>query len=170
MATVSEVQNQSNPELGGSSSGAATGHQLSPEDHDHDHGERGRELHGAVVVEGHGHGHAGGVRVWFTGLFAPHSHDAADSVDSALEASADGIRAVKICLVALLVTAVAQAVVVVLTGSVALLADTIHNFADALTAVPLWIAFVLGRRRRNPPLHLRLRPGRGPGRRLHRRR
>jgi len=43
-------------------------------------------------------------------------------------------------------TAVAQAVVVALTGSVALLADTIHNFSDALTAVPLWIAFVLGRR------------------------
>jgi cation diffusion facilitator family transporter len=146
VATVSEVQNQSNPELGGSSSGAATGHQLSPEDHDHDHGERGRELHGAVVVEGHGHGHAGGVRVWFTGLFAPHSHDSADSVDSALEASADGIRAVKISLAALLVTSVAQAVIVVLTGSVALLADTIHNFSDALTAVPLWIAFVLGRR------------------------
>ncbi len=79
-------------------------------------------------------------------LFTPHSHDSADSVDSALEASADGIRAVKISLVALLVTAVAQAVVVVLTGSVALLADTIHNFSDALTAVPLWIAFVLGRR------------------------
>jgi cation diffusion facilitator family transporter len=63
-----------------------------------------------------------------------------------LEASADGVRAVKISLVALLVTGVAQAVVVVLTGSVALLADTIHNFSDALTAVPLWIAFVVGRR------------------------
>jgi cation diffusion facilitator family transporter len=80
-------------------------------------------------------------------VFRPHSHDAADSVDSALEASAEGIRAVKISLLALLVTAVAQLVVVVLTSSVALLADTIHNFSDALTAVPLWIAFVLGRRR-----------------------
>ncbi|HEY2206892.1 MAG TPA: cation diffusion facilitator family transporter [Pseudonocardia sp.] len=79
-------------------------------------------------------------------VFAPHSHDAADSVDPALEASADGIRAVKISLVVLGVTAIAQAAVVVLTGSVALLADTIHNVADALTAVPLWIAFVLGRR------------------------
>ena len=47
---------------------------------------------------------------------------------------------------ALGVTAFAQAVVVVLTGSVALLADTIHNFSDALTAIPLWVAFVLGRR------------------------
>jgi cation diffusion facilitator family transporter len=79
-------------------------------------------------------------------LIRPHSHDAAESMDSALEASAEGVRAVKISLVALLVTSVAQAVVVVVTGSVALLADTIHNFSDALTAVPLWIAFVLGRR------------------------
>jgi cation diffusion facilitator family transporter len=67
-------------------------------------------------------------------------------VDSALEASAEGIRVVKISLVALLSTSIAQAIVVVVTGSVALLADTIHNFSDALTAVPLWIAFVLGRR------------------------
>nr|WP_226363862.1 cation diffusion facilitator family transporter [Pseudonocardia abyssalis] len=79
-------------------------------------------------------------------MFRPHSHDAADSVDAELEASADGIRALKISLVVLLVTALAQAVVVALSGSVALLADTIHNFSDALTAVPLWIAFVLGRR------------------------
>ena len=76
----------------------------------------------------------------------PHSHDAADSVDDALESSSIGIRAVKISLVALGVTALAQAVIVVLSGSVALAADTIHNFSDALTAVPLWIAFVLGRR------------------------
>ena len=46
-------------------------------------------------------------------------------------------------------TAVAQAIVVILTGSVALLADTIHNFTDALTAVPLLIAFRLGRRPAN---------------------
>jgi cation diffusion facilitator family transporter len=79
-------------------------------------------------------------------VFAPHSHDSADSVDSALEASAQGIRAVKISLVALGITALLQVLVVVISGSVALLADTIHNFSDALTAVPLWIAFVLSRR------------------------
>jgi cation diffusion facilitator family transporter len=56
------------------------------------------------------------------------------------------VRAVKISLVALLVTACLQLVVVAASGSVALLADTVHNFSDALTAVPLWIAFVLGRR------------------------
>ncbi len=76
----------------------------------------------------------------------PHSHDAADSVDGALESSAIGIRAVKISLAALGVTALVQAVIVVLSGSVALAADTIHNFSDALTAVPLWIAFALGTR------------------------
>jgi cation diffusion facilitator family transporter len=106
--------------------------------------------HGHGHGRGHGHGHehgrSGGVRGFLGSLFMPHSHDAADSVDSALEASADGIRAVKISLVALLATGIVQAVVVVVTGSVALLADTIHNFSDALTAVPLWIAFVLSRR------------------------
>ena len=97
----------------------------------------------------HDHEHPGGLRSVLANIFKPHSHDAADSVDSALEASADGIRAVKISLIALGLTAIAQAVLVVLTGSVALLADTIHNFSDALTAVPLWIAFVLGRRAAN---------------------
>lgn len=76
----------------------------------------------------------------------PHSHDASDSIDTALEASTEGIRAVKISLVILLVTTVLQLAVVAISGSVALLADTIHNFSDALTAVPLWIAFMLGRR------------------------
>jgi len=95
---------------------------------------------------GHGHAHPGGLRGFLQSMFTPHSHDAADSVDTALEASAAGIRAVKISLVALGVTAVLQLVVVLYTGSVALLADTIHNFSDALTALPLWIAFILGRR------------------------
>jgi cation diffusion facilitator family transporter len=105
--------------------------------------------HGHAHGHGHGHGHhgSGGPRAFLRSIVRPHSHDAADSVDPALEASTDGIRALKIGLAALLVTALAQAAVVVLTGSVALLADTIHNFSDALTAVPLWIAFVLGRRR-----------------------
>jgi len=79
-------------------------------------------------------------------VFAPHSHDASDSIDGALESSAAGIRAVKISLLALGATSVAQLVIVLISGSVALLADTIHNFSDALTAIPLWIAFALGRR------------------------
>lgn len=77
-------------------------------------------------------------------IFAPHSHDAADSVDDTLESTAAGIRTVKINLLVLGLTALIQIVIVVMSGSVALAADTIHNFADALTAVPLWIAFALG--------------------------
>lgn len=77
-------------------------------------------------------------------IFAPHSHDAADSVDDTLESTAAGIRTVKISLLVLGLTALIQIVIVVMSGSVALAADIIHNFADALTAVPLWIAFALG--------------------------
>ncbi len=76
----------------------------------------------------------------------PHSHDSADKVDEALEASRDGIRALWVSLLVLIVTAAVQAVVVVLSGSVALLGDTIHNVADALTALPLGLAFLVGRR------------------------
>ncbi|MBE1462076.1 cation diffusion facilitator family transporter [Kibdelosporangium phytohabitans] len=67
-------------------------------------------------------------------------------MDSALEASRRGMRALWISFAALMVTAIAQAVLVTVTGSVALLGDTLHNFADALTAVPLAVAFLLGRR------------------------
>ncbi len=63
-----------------------------------------------------------------------------------MEASAQGMRALWISLAVLVVTAALQAVVVALSGSVALLGDTLHNAADALTAVPLAVAFVAGRR------------------------
>ncbi|HEX2772345.1 MAG TPA: cation diffusion facilitator family transporter [Micromonosporaceae bacterium] len=76
----------------------------------------------------------------------PHSHDTTDQIDSALEASREGMRAVWISLAALGLTAALQALIVVWSGSVALLGDTLHNVADALTAVPIGIAFVLGRR------------------------
>ena len=76
----------------------------------------------------------------------PHSHHSADKVDPALESSRAGLRALWISLAVLGATAAAQAFVVVLSGSVALLGDTLHNVADALTAVPLGVAFWLGRR------------------------
>ena len=79
-------------------------------------------------------------------LVRPHSHEASDKVDAALEASAEGIRALWISLAILGATAVIEGVVTGFSGSVALLGDTLHNFADALTAVPLGVAFVLGRR------------------------
>ncbi|TFV60271.1 cation transporter [Mycobacterium sp. PS03-16] len=94
----------------------------------------------------HAHPHRRGFRGAVAEVFAPHSHDTADSVDGALESSAAGIRAVKISLLVLGATAVAQAAIVAASGSVALAADTIHNFSDALTAVPLWIAFAVGGR------------------------
>jgi cation diffusion facilitator family transporter len=78
-----------------------------------------------------------------------HRHEHFGAVDSALLATAQGVRATWVSLTLLAATAVAQAIVVILTGSVALLADTIHNFTDALTAVPLLIAFRLGRRPAN---------------------
>ncbi|MBX9245836.1 cation transporter [Actinotalea ferrariae] len=105
------------------------------EHHDHDHG-----------PDHHGHDHHGGLRGVLRGLFSPHSHDPADSIDGALESSAAGIRAVKVSLVGLGLTALVQLAIVAVTGSVALLADTVHNASDALTALPLWLAFALGRR------------------------
>jgi len=90
--------------------------------------------------------HRHGVRGLIHWLFSAHSHDPADSIDNALESSAQGIRAVKISLIGLGATAILQLVIVAISGSVALLADTVHNFSDALTAIPLWIAFALSRR------------------------
>ncbi|MFD9945408.1 cation diffusion facilitator family transporter [Nonomuraea sp. NPDC059023] len=79
-------------------------------------------------------------------LLKPHSHDTAGRTDAALESSSRGMRVLAISFAVLMVTALIQAVIVALSGSVALLGDTLHNFADALTAVPLAIAFSLGRR------------------------
>jgi cation diffusion facilitator family transporter len=79
-------------------------------------------------------------------VLRPHSHDASDKVDAAMEASAAGMRAVWVSLAVLGGTALLQAAVVAFSGSVALLGDTLHNAADALTAVPLGIAFLVGRR------------------------
>jgi cation diffusion facilitator family transporter len=95
-------------------------------------------------VHADGQRHPHGLRGAIREIVTPHSHDAADSVDDALEASAAGIHAVKTSLLVLGLTAIAEIVVVVISGSVALAADAIHNFSDALTAVPLWIAFALG--------------------------
>ena len=133
----------------------STTHAHPHDEHEHEHDEHsdGGHAHDDHVHDGHdhdhgpsGHSHPTGIKGFFYGLFVPHSHDAADSIDNPLEASKEGVRALKISLVILLVTTVLQLAVVVISGSVALLADTIHNFSDALTAVPLWIAFILGRR------------------------
>ena len=90
----------------------------------------------------HGHDPTGALR----GLIRPHSHDAAVSVDEALSSSDAGMRALAISLAGLGATALVQLAILLVSGSVSLLADTIHNAADALTAVPLAVAFWLGRR------------------------
>lgn len=94
----------------------------------------------------HAHDHPHSRIARLVGAIVGHSHDPGDSLDEALTSDARGIRALKISLIVLGVTALLQLGVVFISGSVALLADTIHNFSDALTAVPLWIAFVLGSR------------------------
>ncbi|QJT00298.1 cation transporter [Streptomyces asoensis] len=126
------------------------------ERHDHEHGHRHDRGHHHDHAHEHPHHHSSpaspspssspGLRHRVAHLLTPHSHESADKLDPALESSARGMRALWVSLAVLGVTAVAQAVVVALSGSVALLGDTVHNTADALTAVPLGIAFVLGRR------------------------
>lgn len=87
--------------------------------HEHHHGhERSYDHH-------HEHGHSHGL------------------VDESIKRSREGVRAVALALAILAVTAAVQAVVFALTGSLALLADLIHNGGDALTAIPLGIAFAL---------------------------
>ena len=81
--------------------------------------------HAGAAVHGHGHGHAHGL------------------IDPSIRRSREGLRAVGLALLVLGVTAIAQTVVFALAGSVALLADLIHNFGDAATAIPLGIAFAL---------------------------
>lgn len=125
-------------------------------DHPDGHGqhEHGQHEHDHHEHDHHEHDHhSGGLLARARHLLVPHSHDVADSIDGALAASNHGIRAVRTSLVVLGLTALIQVVIVAVSGSVALLADTVHNFSDALTAVPLWIAFALSRRaatRRHP--------------------
>src|SRR5215208_930561 len=108
-------------------------------DHDHHHGHHGHD-------HPHDHSQRGGLGGLLTSLLKAHSHDPADSLDDALAGSAEGIKTVKVSLLGLGITALFQLCVVLASGSAALLADTIHNFADASTALPLWLAFSLGRK------------------------
>jgi len=87
--------------------------------------------------DGHGHDHG------------PHGHTHG-VIDASIPTTERGIWAIKWSFVILAVTALLQIGVVALSGSVALLADTIHNIGDATTAIPLWIAFLLARRKPTP--------------------
>ena len=99
--------------------------------HQHD---RHHARHDAPQGHAHGrhdHGHG-------------HTHGA---VDPSILSSGRGIWAVKWSFIGLGITAVLQIIIVILSNSVALLADTIHNVGDATTAIPLWIAFALALRK-----------------------
>ena len=95
------------------------GHQHSQDEHSHGNGNH--QWHEA------GHGHTHGV------------------VDPSIATTDRGVWALKWSFAGLFATALVQVAVVAISGSVALLADTIHNFADAATAIPLWIAFAFAR-------------------------
>src|SRR5215203_3832095 len=95
----------------------------------------------------HGHSHTGHSH-------GGHSHEGAEGhghthgvIDPSITTTERGIWAIKWSFIILGLTAALQLVVVFVSGSVALLADTIHNIGDATTAIPLWVAFVLARRK-----------------------
>lgn len=102
-------------------------HAEDPHEHTHPHGETHPHDHH------HEHGHSHGGR-------HGHTHGL---VDPSIKRSREGVRAVLLALLVLGLTAVAQLVAYIASGSVALLADLIHNFGDAATAIPLGIAFAL---------------------------
>lgn len=95
---------------------------------------------------GHGHGHRTGLWATVKHVVVPHSHDANEAIQSAEESSGQGIRAAWIGLAGMMATAVLQMAIVAISGSIALLADTVHNLGHAVTTIPLVIAFRLGRK------------------------
>jgi cation diffusion facilitator family transporter len=95
----------------------------------------GDAAHSHNAQGGHGHSHGGA---------HGHTHGV---MDATIATTDRGIWAIKWSFVILAITAILQLIVVFASSSVALLADTIHNFADATTAIPLWIAFALARRK-----------------------
>ena len=106
----------------------------------HDHGDHGH---------GHNHGHSG------------HSHDSGHGhthgvVDPSITTTNEGLWALKWSFVLLMATALLQLAVVFMSGSVGLLADTIHNFGDAATAIPLGIAFPVCPQATQQAIYLRL--------------
>ncbi|MFN8418853.1 MAG: cation diffusion facilitator family transporter [Anaerolineae bacterium] len=114
-------------------------------DHDHDHGEHHHHH------EGHDHGGSS----WWVGIASAlhlpgysHTHEQPAATD-AVYANELGIRTVRLAFFLLAITTLLQIAIFIGSGSVALLADTVHNLGDALNSLPLWIAFLLMRRAPN---------------------
>ena len=107
---------------------------------------------GSRISEGHGHGHGhghgrgGGLWARVRHVVVPHAHDAVETINTAESSARQGIRTAWIGLAGMMITALAQVVIVAISGSIALLADTLHNLGHAVTTIPLIIAFRLGRR------------------------
>lgn len=111
---------------------------------DHQHGPGHEHDHAHENEDDHVHGRSlwGRVRHAVT----PHSHDHTEAIQTAQESSRVGIRAAWISLAGMGATAALQVVIVALSGSIALLADTVHNLGHLATTIPLIIAFRIGRR------------------------
>lgn len=122
--------------------------------HDHDdHGASAHQEHGRGhddhEDQGHDHVHRDGIIGWLQSLLHLGGHSHAEQsliADDEFIAGDEGIRTVWIALGLLLLTTVLQVVIYLFSGSVALLADTVHNLGDGLNSVPLLIAFYLARR------------------------
>ncbi|MFP7365589.1 cation diffusion facilitator family transporter [Corynebacterium callunae] len=116
----------------------------------HHHGGHGHDHHHHDNHEDHhDHEHGGGLAAKILHSFTPHSHDHLEQTDLDTtfdEASRIGIRAAWISLIGMGITAIVQLIIVYLSGSVALLADTIHTLGHLATTIPLIIAFHISRR------------------------
>src|SRR3954467_15853642 len=115
------------------------------------------------------------IRGWFgfepmTQSLAGHGHDHSDGdhghthgvIDPMIATTTRGIWAIKWSFIVLAITSALQLVIVFFSGSVALLADTIYNVGDAVTAIPLWIAFMLARRKHSKTFTSALGPVEDP--------
>ncbi|GHO78660.1 putative cation efflux system protein [Ktedonobacter sp. SOSP1-85] len=123
-------------------------HEHDHDNHSHKHDHQHDHTHAHHDHDHHDHGHSHGPLGWLVDAIPflhGHSHGEVN-VDTALETSDRGLWALKISLLGLGATALFQLIIVLISGSAGLLADTIHNFSDALTAIPLGIAFVLGKK------------------------
>lgn len=114
--------------------------------HGHEHGDGHGHGHGHDHGDGHDHDHGHGLWATVKHALVPHAHDSNEVIQSAEESSGEGIRAAWIGLAGMGATAILQMFIVAISGSIALLADTLHNVGHAVTTIPLVIAFRIGQR------------------------